>query len=101
MVVCVGRKITLNAASQSHERIDMRDSIFRIASAVFIAGLLLSASPNSVLAYGGPGSVISGIGTLLAAVAAVFAALFGFIWFPLKRLYQKLTEDREEEAEGA
>lgn len=45
------------------------------------------------LAYGGPGSVISGIGAFLAAVAALLATLFGFIWFPLKRLYKSMTEE--------
>ncbi|PSQ64638.1 MAG: hypothetical protein BRD25_03330 [Bacteroidetes bacterium QH_1_61_8] len=61
----------------------------------------LFASPDVVHAYGGPGSVISGIGTLLAAAAAVLAALFGFVWFPLKRLYAKLTEDATDEEEAA
>lgn len=46
---------------------------------------------SPALAYGGPGSIISGIGTVLAVVAAVLASLFGFVWFPLKRLYQKMT----------
>lgn len=76
-------------------------TIIRAALAALLIGLALVTAPDAVYAYGGPGSVISGIGTLIAAIAAVFAALFGFIWFPLKRLYQKLTEDPEEEAEGA
>jgi hypothetical protein len=76
-------------------------TMIRIALAALLVGLALFTTPDAAYAYGGPGSVISGIGTLIAAVAAVFAALFGFIWFPLKRLYQKLTEDPEEEAEGA
>ena len=50
-------------------------------------------APEAALAYGGPGSVISGIGAFLAAVAALLASLFGFIWFPLKRLYKSWTED--------
>lgn len=79
----------------------MRSPIVRVAIATLVFGTAFFATPETVLAYGGPGSVISGIGTLIAAVAAVFAALFGFVWFPLKRLYQKLTEDPEEEAEGA
>lgn len=57
------------------------------------AGLALAAllaSPAPALAYGGPGSVITGIGALLAVVATLFAALFGFVWFPLKRLYRKV-----------
>lgn len=58
---------------------------------LLLLGLL--AIPETTLAYGGPGSVISGIGALLAAVAALLASLFGFIWFPLKRLYQKMKSD--------
>jgi hypothetical protein len=56
-----------------------------------ILTVAFAAGPEGALAYGGPGSIISGIGAFLAAVAALFAALFGFIWFPLKRLYQKMT----------
>ena len=61
-----------------------------------IAFLLLAVAiftPEAALAYGGPGSVISGIGAFLAAVAALLATLFGFIWFPLKRLYKSWTEE--------
>jgi hypothetical protein len=58
-----------------------------------LAAGLFAAAPDSVFAYGGPGSVISSIGAFLAAVAALLAALFGFIWFPLKRLYQKMTSE--------
>jgi hypothetical protein len=68
---------------------------------VFALGLTLSGLPEPVYAYGGPGSVISGIGTLLAALAALIATLFGFVWFPLKRLYAKLTQDSAEEEEPA
>ena len=62
-----------------------------------VAGLVaaLTATPTAALAYGGPGSVVTGIGALLAAVAAIGAALFGFFWFPVKRLIQKLRGDEE------
>lgn len=76
-------------------------TLFRVVLFTLLIGVAVSASPSAVSAYGGPGSVISGIGTLLAAIAAVLAALFGFIWFPLKRLYAKLTEDSTEEEEVA
>lgn len=62
-------------------------------------------APEEALAYGGPGSVITGIGAFLAAVVAVAAAVVGFFWFPLKRLYQKLwgddTPEDEEVAEAS
>lgn len=63
---------------------------------VRVALLLVSVAilaPDAAFAYGGPGSVISGIGAFLAAAAAILATLFGFIWFPLKRLYKSLTEE--------
>ena len=63
-------------------------------------GLVLLAVPDAAHAYGGPGSVISGIGALLAAVAALLALLFGFLWFPLKRLYKKMNGDDDEETAG-
>ncbi|MBB4070133.1 hypothetical protein GGQ18_002741 [Salinibacter ruber] len=63
--------------------------------------LLCLALPDSAHAYGGPGSVISGIGALLAAIAALLASLFGFIWFPLKRLLQSTTDEEAEQAAPA
>lgn len=67
-------------------------------SAVLVIALPLLLLPASALAYGGPGSVVSGIGTFLAALATVAAAVLGFVWFPLKRLYKKLF--RRGSAEG-
>ena len=75
----------------------LMNTITRVTLVLLAVGAVLFGQPEAVYAYGGPGSVISGIGTLLAAIAAVLAALFGFIWFPLKRLYAKLTDDAEEE----
>jgi Kef-type K+ transport system membrane component KefB len=65
---------------------------------VLLLSVVLLLAPGIALGYGGPGSVISGIGALLAAVAALFATLFGFLWFPLKRLYRRMTA--EENAPG-
>ncbi|WP_103027129.1 hypothetical protein [Salinibacter altiplanensis] len=60
--------------------------------------VLCLAIPESAYAYGGPGSVISGIGALLAAIVALLASLFGFIWFPLKRLFLSTTDEEEQTA---
>ena len=70
----------------------------RIAFLLVIAALFV---PEAALAYGGPGSVISGIGAFLAAVAALLATLFGFIWFPVKRLYKSWTEEETPAEEAA
>ena len=65
-------------------------------SAILLAAVASWAvGPEPVFAYGGPGSVISGIGAFLAAIAALLAALFGFVWYPLKRLYRKMTKKEE------
>lgn len=60
----------------------------RRPSTLLIAALVAAAlvAPDALHAYGGPGSIISGIGALLAALAAITAAIFGFLWYPLKRL---------------
>lgn len=71
----------------------------------FVLALALFCLPQAAVAYGGPGSVITGIGAFLAAVVAVAAAVVGFFWFPLKRLYRKLrgkeAPEDEEVAEAS
>jgi len=62
------------------------------------AFLLATASP--AIAYGGPGSILTGIGALSAVILALVASVFGFFWFPLKRLVTRLrlgTEEQESE----
>lgn len=72
----------------------------RTVSLIVVVLVALSI-PGVALAYGGPGSVISGIGAFLAAVAALLASLFGFIWFPLKRLYKSMTEEERSTEEAS
>jgi len=58
----------------------------RYALAAAVLGLVALA-PVPALAYVGPGAGLSAIGTFLALVAAVFLAIVGFIWYPIKRLF--------------
>lgn len=67
-------------------------TLLRLGFILFILAVLIH--PEAAHAYGGPGSVISGIGALLAAVATLVAFLFGFVWFPLKRLIRKMRSRR-------
>jgi hypothetical protein len=54
---------------------------------VLLAAVALVLSvPFPAQAYLGPGSVVSGMGAVIALAGAVLASLFGFIWFPVKRL---------------
>ncbi|GAB4535317.1 MAG: hypothetical protein Tsb0014_22220 [Pleurocapsa sp.] len=41
------------------------------------------------MAYVGPGAGIAAIGAFLAIVAGIIAAIFGFLWYPIKRLLSK------------
>jgi hypothetical protein len=54
---------------------------------VVVASICLG--PPSAAAYVGPGAGISVIGSLLALLAAIAAAILGFLWFPLRRLMRK------------
>ena len=72
----------------------------RIVGIAFVA-LLALAIPEPAAAYLGPGGVVSGIGALLALVAAVLASLFGFVWYPVKRLLRRMRGGPEREPVGA
>ena len=53
------------------------------------SALLVMAVTYPAYAYLGPGGVVSGIGSLLALVAAVLMAIIGFLWYPIKRLLKR------------
>jgi len=59
------------------------------AQFLFVVSLLpLIYAPN-VFAYVGPGSGLSAIGAFLALVGAIFLAVLGFFWYPIKRLFSR------------
>ena len=48
------------------------------------------------LAYIGPGAGLSAIGALLAIVAGLVIGVFGYVWYPIKRvLKNRKTADEE------
>lgn len=51
--------------------------------------ILVCFLPSPAVAYIGPGSGLSAIGAFFALLAATTAALFGFLWYPIKRLLRK------------
>lgn len=57
---------------------------------------LIIILPKISLAYIGPGAGISAIGTVLAFIAAIFLAIVGFIWYPIKRLLAKIKKRGKE-----
>lgn len=56
---------------------------------------------ETMMAYGGPGSIITGIGAFLAVLAALVAAIFGFLWYPLKKLIRAVRGGPEKGDEEA
>lgn len=55
-----------------------------------LAVVALSLLPAPLFAYIGPGSGLSAIGALLAVVAGIFFAVFGFVWYPVKRIMRSM-----------
>lgn len=52
-----------------------------------------------MIAYVGLGGALSAIGSFLALLAAVVIALFGFVWYPIKRLMRSRRDKKSESVE--
>lgn len=59
--------------------------------AALLAAAAFAAMPETAAAYVGPGAGLTAIGTILALLAAVFFAIVGFVWYPVKRMMRKQT----------
>ncbi len=60
----------------------MRDRSYVVVA--ILAALMLT--PQLTLAYVGPGTGLSAIGSFLALLMAIVLAVVGFFWLPLKRI---------------
>lgn len=60
-----------------------------------IAAALLALLPSDAHAYIGPGAGLSAFGALLALVVTFIVAIFGFVWYPIKRLARSLKRKRD------
>ena len=72
-----------------------------IAGAATVAMALLLISTTAAEAYLGPGAGLSAIGSVVSVISAVFLAIVGFIWYPIKRLFRRfgsLTAGRRADA---
>jgi hypothetical protein len=67
-----------------------------LKSAVLIIALVF-LFPQPAMAYVGPGAGLSAIGIFLAIVAGIFVAIFGFLWYPFKRLIRMLKKRKNNE----
>lgn len=61
---------------------------------LLVVAVLVLSIPMPAWAYIGPGSGLSAIGAAFALVASVFVAIVGFVWYPLKRVWRKITGSR-------
>ena len=71
----------------------------RSAVLVLAVFAMLFFAPEHLYAYVGPGAGLSALGALFALISSVFVAIFGFIWFPIKRLIRRARRRREARAE--
>lgn len=68
---------------------------FCSALIIFMSPLLLV--PSIALAYVGPGAGLTAIGTVLALIGAILLGIFGFVWYPVKRLLRRRKTPEDDE----
>jgi len=61
---------------------------------------LCAATTSMLVGYIGPGAGLSAIGAFLALVFAVIVAMFGFVWYPIRRLIKGRKRSPEAEGQG-
>ncbi len=63
---------------------------------VILINVTLLFYSNNANAYLGPGLGGGVIAATIGIIVAIFAALFGLIWFPVKRLLKNRKEKKEQ-----
>lgn len=66
----------------------------------FILVFLLVIFIQPAMAYVGPGTGIAAVGAFIAIAVGVIAAIFGFLWFPIKRMLRKRKQAEAEKAKA-
>tara|TARA_B100000963_G_scaffold41570_1_gene30926 strand:+ start:15512 stop:15727 length:216 start_codon:yes stop_codon:yes gene_type:complete len=61
---------------------------------IIISSILLIFTSVDSFAYLGPGVGGGVIVATLGVIIAIFAAIFGILWFPIKRLIQKIKNKK-------
>jgi len=62
---------------------------------LILSSIIFCLITTSSFAYLGPGIGGGVIAATIGIIVAIFAALFGLIWFPVKRLLKKRKEKKE------
>lgn len=60
---------------------------------ITLSVILTVCLPQIVLAYIGPGTGLSAIGSFLALLVGIIVAILGFLWYPIKRLLGKKPQE--------
>jgi hypothetical protein len=63
---------------------------------LIITSIIFILINTSSFAYLGPGVGGGVIAATLGIIVAIFAALFGLIWFPIRRLLKKRKEKKDQ-----
>jgi hypothetical protein len=58
--------------------------------------ILTVSLPKIAWAYVGPGTGLSAIGAFLALIVGVIVAILGFLWYPIKRLLGRKTQEPDQ-----
>lgn len=61
--------------------------------------LIFILTTSDSFAYVGPGLGLGVIGAIIGIVAAVFLAIVGVFWYPLKRMFKNQKPEKEKENE--
>lgn len=72
----------------------MKNRILKFAILIIVVVLILQ--PQNLLAYVGPGTGMSAIGTFIAFVLGIFVAILGFIWYPVKRILKRKSKEPDQ-----
>ena len=64
---------------------------------LILSSIIFCLITTSSFAYLGPGVGSGIIAATIGIIVAIFAALFGLIWFPVKRFLKKRKEKKEKQ----
>ena len=65
----------------------------RVLKFAVLIVMILLFQPQYLMAYVGPGTRMTAIGTFIAFVLGILVAILGFIWYPIKRLLKNKSNE--------
>lgn len=68
---------------------------------LFMISLAFTFTPENAYAYIGPGTGLTAIGAFIALVAGVIIIIFGFVWYPVKRILRSRRARHENDGDGS